>query len=84
MIMLAIRLKKTPETSVEDHNSKDSWKNKQYKDPQCQFEQCHLPTLFCELSTQYLFGFENLSFPTLETEIASWSWKIIFLKKTWN
>lgn len=28
-------------------------------------------TLFWELSTQYLFGFENLSFPAFITEIAS-------------
>ena len=32
-------------------------------------------TLFWELSTQYLFGFENLSFPAFITEIASQSWK---------
>jgi hypothetical protein len=32
-------------------------------------------TLFWELSTQYLFGIENLSFPAFKTEMASQSWK---------
>ncbi len=32
-------------------------------------------TLFVELSTQYLLGFEHLSFLAFMTEIASQSWK---------